>query len=67
MEAVIPYATLLAWSVLLLALPLLHDADIARDGVERTVWMAVMVALGLLSILALFRAVPAARADGRHL
>ena len=66
-EAIIPYATLLAWSLLLLLLPLFHDADIARDGVERTVWMAVMVALVLLSILALFRAVPAARADGRHL
>jgi FtsH-binding integral membrane protein len=66
-EAIIPYATLLAWSLLLLLLPLLHGQDIVRDGVELTVWSAVMVALVLLSLLALFRAVPAARADGRHL
>jgi hypothetical protein len=66
-EAVIPYATLLAWGLLLLALPLLHDPDIVRAGVERTVWMATSVALVLLSGFALSRAVPAVKKNGLHL
>jgi hypothetical protein len=66
-EAIIPYATLLAWSLLLLALPFLHDADVVRDGAERMVWLAVSVALALLSAFALLRAVPAARANGLRL
>ena len=66
-EAVIPYATLLAWGLLLLALPLLHDSDIVRAGVERSVWMATSGVLVLLSGFALSRAVPAVREDGAHL
>jgi hypothetical protein len=66
-EAVIPYATLLAWSVLLLLLPLLHRDDIVRDGAELAAWTATTVALLLLSIFALSRAVPAARAATPHL
>ena len=66
-EAVIPYATLLAWSLLLLALPLLHDVDIVRAGAERTTYLVVLAALAALSAFALARALPAARAAGQGL
>jgi hypothetical protein len=61
-EAVIPYATLAAWCVLLLALPLLHPDDVARGGGDFFAWVAVMVALLGLSALALARSVPRLRA-----
>jgi hypothetical protein len=53
-EALIPYATLAAWSVLLLALPLLHPGDVEGAGL----WIALMVALLALSGLALRLAWP---------
>jgi hypothetical protein len=59
-EAFIPYATLAAWSLLLLALPLLHPDDVQGGGA----WAAMMAALLALSVLALSRAVPAVRAEG---
>jgi hypothetical protein len=59
-EAFIPYATLAAWCVLLLALPLLHPDDVSGGGA----WAAMMAALLALSAFALSRAVPAARAEG---
>jgi hypothetical protein len=61
-EALIPYATLAAWCVLLLALPLLHPADVVTDGTAFALWVAGMVALLALSGFALSRALPAARA-----
>lgn len=60
-EALIPYATLAAWSLLLLALPLLHPDDVHRGGTAFPLWTALMVALLALSGLALSRAVPALR------
>lgn len=66
-EAIIPYATLAAWSALLLGLPVLHAGDIVRGGLETAVWVTTSVALLSLSIFALARAVPAARAEAQHL
>ena len=53
-EAIIAYATLAAWSVLLLALPLLHPDDVSGAGL----WIALMlVPLGLCAY-ALWVALP---------
>jgi hypothetical protein len=60
-EALIPYATLAAWCVLLLALPVLHPDDVATGGTSFTLWIALMVALLGLSAFALSRALPAAQ------
>jgi hypothetical protein len=62
-EAVIPYATLLSWSVLLLALPLLHDAG----GPNLAIWLGLQVVLAALAVYALARAIPLARAAGERL
>lgn len=59
-EAFIPYATLAAWCLLLLALPLLHPDDVSGAGV----WIAGMIALLGLAVLALARAIPGVRAEG---
>ena len=58
-EAVIPYATLLAWSLLLLLLPLLHGVAFS---LELGVWIALHVALVTLSAAALRRGAPPRRA-----
>jgi hypothetical protein len=63
-EAVIPYATLAAWCLLLLALPLLHPGDVERGGGEFATWVAVMVVLLALSALALARSLPRLRTEG---
>jgi hypothetical protein len=60
-EAVIPYATLAAWCLLLLALPLQHGADVNTGGTAFWLWTAAMVVLLALAAHALFRALPAAR------
>ena len=60
-EAVIPYATLAAWCLLLLALPLLHADDVDRSGGEFTAWLIVMLVLLALALLALARSLPAVR------
>ena len=60
-EALIPYATLAAWCVLLLALPLLHPADVDTGGTAFALWTALMVVLLALSAFALTRALPAAQ------
>lgn len=54
-EALIPYATLASWCVLLLVLPLLHADDVSGAGL----WVALMVALLALSLYALRIAWPA--------
>jgi hypothetical protein len=59
-EAFIPYATLAAWCVLLLALPVLYPDQVSAEGP----WIAGMVALLALAVLALRRAWPAVRAEG---
>ena len=48
-EAVIPYVTLAAWSLLLLALPVLHPDDVDAGGL----WIATTLALLALAALAL--------------
>jgi hypothetical protein len=53
-EAIIPYATLAAWSVLLLALPLLHPEDVSGGGL----WVALMLGLLALSAYGLRVALP---------
>jgi hypothetical protein len=53
-EAIIPYATLAAWSLLLLALPLLYPDDVSGAGL----WIALMVLLLGISALALRVALP---------
>jgi hypothetical protein len=60
-EALIPYATLAAWCVLLLALPLLHPADVDTGGTAFALWVALMAVLLALSGFALARALPAAQ------
>ena len=48
-EALIPYATLATWSLLLLALPVLYPDDVSGAGL----WIALMLALLALSLYAL--------------
>jgi hypothetical protein len=60
-EAVIPYATLAAWCLLLLALPLQHGADVDTGTTAFWIWTAGMVVLLALALHALSRALPAAR------
>ena len=59
-EAFIPYSTLAAWCILLLALPLLHPDDVSGAGVY-VVGMALLLAL---AGLALWRAIPGVKAEG---
>ncbi len=54
-EALIPYATLASWCVLLLLLPLLHPDDVSGAGL----WVAGMLALLALAGYALRIALPA--------
>jgi hypothetical protein len=60
-EAVLPYVTLAAWCLLLLALPLLHPADVHTGTTAFWLWTAGMVVLLALALHALSRALPAAR------
>jgi hypothetical protein len=53
-EAIIPYATLAAWSLLVLALPLMHPDDVSGGGL----WIALMLVLLGLSAAALRVALP---------
>lgn len=63
-EAIIPYVTLAAWCLLLLALPLLHPGDVQRSGGDFVAWVAGMLALLALAVLALSRSLPWLRSDG---
>ena len=63
-EAVIPYTTLAAWCLLLLALPLLHADDVDTGNGEFTAWLIVMFVLLALAGLALARSLPAVRDEG---
>jgi hypothetical protein len=61
-EAFIPFATLAAWCVLLLLLPLLHD--VSRSGADFTIWLIGMLVLLALAVFALARSLPAVRREG---
>jgi peptidoglycan/LPS O-acetylase OafA/YrhL len=63
-EAVIPYGTLAAWCLLLLALPVLHSDDVDTGGGAFVAWLVVMVALLALAVLALARSLPRVRDQG---
>lgn len=60
-EAIIPYATLAAWCLLLLALPLLHPDDVDTGGGEFVAWLVAMLVLLALAGLALARSLPRLR------
>ena len=53
-DALIPYATLASWSLLLLALPVLHPDDVSGAGL----WIALMLGLLALSLYGLRVALP---------
>ena len=63
-EAVIPYGTLAAWCLLLLALPLLHPDDVDTGGSAFAIWLAGMLVLLALAGLALARSLPRLRDEG---
>jgi hypothetical protein len=63
-EAVIPYGTLAAWCLLLLALPLLHPDDVDTGGSAFAIWLAGMLVLLALAALALARSLPRLRDEG---
>jgi len=58
-EAVIAYATLASWSLLLLALPLLYD--ISRSGADFAIWLIGMVVLLALGAYGLAVSLPSLR------
>lgn len=66
-EVLLPYATLLTWTALLLLLPLVYWDDMTRTGIELVLWLAGQGALLALAVWALARAVPLARAEGERL
>jgi hypothetical protein len=63
-EAVIPYVTLAAWCLLLLALPVLHSDDVDTESDAFVAWLFVMSALLALALLALARSLPRLRDEG---
>ncbi len=58
-EALIPYATLGAWCLALLALPALHAGELTRTGAPLWTYLAALIALTVLAALGVTRA-------GRH-
>jgi hypothetical protein len=66
-EAVIPYATLLTWSVLLLALPVLHAGDLDGPASALVAWTAIQLALVALAVHALALGIRALRREGARL
>jgi hypothetical protein len=55
-EAFIPFATLTAWSALLLLIPALHPGDITRSGAPLVAYLGGMTALLALGAYGLSRA-----------
>ncbi len=55
-EALIPYATLGAWSLALLALPALHSGELTRTGPPLLTYLGVLIALVALAGLGVTRA-----------
>jgi hypothetical protein len=66
-EAIIPYATLLAWTAFLLLLPVLHSGDLADHGMRLGAWLVLQIALLALAVYALAVAAPLARRAREHL
>jgi hypothetical protein len=63
-EGLIGYATIAAWSVLLLGLPLLHPDDFDTSGAAFWIWFGVLGALLCICAVALADAVGDAREAG---
>jgi len=55
-EAFIPYATLGAWCLALLALPALHAGDLTRTGAPLLSYLGALIALLALAVLGVTRA-----------
>jgi hypothetical protein len=55
-EALIPYATLGAWSLALLALPALHSGELTRTGAPLLTYLGVLIALLVLAGIGVARA-----------
>ncbi len=55
-EALIPYATLGAWCLALLALPALHAGEITRTGAPLLIYLGALIALVALAALGVTRA-----------
>jgi len=66
-EVPIPYATLGAWSVLLLALPAVYADDLADRPAATATWVVMHAVLLVLTASALRRSIPAMRAAGQRL
>jgi hypothetical protein len=66
-EAVIPYATLASWSVLVLGVAVLHSGDLVDGASATTPWAIVMGLLLALAAYALAKGVPAMRRSGERL
>jgi hypothetical protein len=66
-EVPIPYATLAAWSALLLLLPVLYADALTDRPVSLGAWLAVHGLLLVLCAAAVVRALPAMRTAGEHL
>jgi hypothetical protein len=64
-EAVIPYATLAAWCLLLLALPVLHGDDVVRAEGAYVAGMLALLGLAVLALGVSAGARPATRARRR--
>ena len=66
-EVVVPYATLLVWSALLLLLPALYADQMVRTGAPLVAFLAGHAALVALGAFALLRAGPLMRGEGERL
>jgi hypothetical protein len=55
-EALIPYATLGAWCLALLALPALHAGEVTRTGAPLLTYLGALIALTVLACLGVTRA-----------
>ena len=55
-EALIPYATLGAWCLALLALPALHSGEVTRTGAPLLTYLGALIALTVLACLGVTRA-----------
>jgi hypothetical protein len=66
-EVLIPYATLLAWTALLLLLPILHADDLAGGSASLPLWVLLQALLLALAVYGLARSVPLMRAEGERL
>jgi hypothetical protein len=60
-EAFIPYATLGAWCLALLALPALHAGELTRTGAPLLSYLGALIALLALAVLGVTRATPLSR------